>query len=126
MGRNVFCKRFEIEHGRQAGRAFADRGRRRRYPAVVTQIERRRQIAHADLNLLRVIRILISPTWRFTLRGHAAMEAASLLREALWSLVSVSHLDRPGVDYAAYAHENFQKLDASLAAFRSRFGKPVA
>jgi len=60
------------------------------------------------------------------LRGHAAMEAASLLREALWSLVSVSHLDRPGVDYAAYAHENFQKLDASLAAFHSRFGKPVA
>ena len=60
------------------------------------------------------------------LRSHAAMEAASLLREALWSLVSVSHLDRPGVDYAAYAHENFQKLEVSLESFRSRFGKPAA
>jgi len=60
------------------------------------------------------------------LRSHAAMEAASLLREALWSLVSVSHLDRPGVDYAAYAHENFLKLESSLEAFRNRFGKPAA
>lgn len=56
------------------------------------------------------------------LRSHAAMEAASLLREALWSLVSVPHLDRPGVDYAAYAHENFGKLETSLATYRSRFG----
>ena len=55
-------------------------------------------------------------------RSHAAMEAASLLREALWSLVSVHHLDRPGVDYAAYADENFIKLDRSLAEFRGRFG----
>jgi thiamine kinase-like enzyme len=56
------------------------------------------------------------------LRSHAAMEAASLLREALWSLVSVAHLDRPGVDYAAYADENFVKLDAALATYHSRFG----
>ena len=55
-------------------------------------------------------------------RSHAAMEAASLLREALWSLVSVPHLDRPGVDYAAYADENFVKLDRSLAEFRGKFG----
>ena len=55
-------------------------------------------------------------------RSHAAMEAASLLREALWSLVSVPHLDRPGVDYAAYADENFAKLDKSLADFRGKFG----
>ncbi len=55
-------------------------------------------------------------------RSHAAMEAASLLREALWSLVSVPHLDRPGVDYAAYADENFAKLDKSLAEFRGSFG----
>ncbi|MDO8358710.1 MAG: phosphotransferase, partial [Devosia sp.] len=57
-----------------------------------------------------------------TLRAHAAMEAASLLREALWSLVSIPHLDRPGVDYRAYAEENFVKLDAALAAYHSRFG----
>jgi thiamine kinase-like enzyme len=56
------------------------------------------------------------------LRSHAAMEAASLLREALWSLVSVAHLDRPGVDYGAYADDNFTKLDASLAAYHQRFG----
>ena len=49
------------------------------------------------------------------------MECASLLREALWSLVSVEHLDRPGVDYAAYAEENFAKLETALAAYRSRF-----
>jgi thiamine kinase-like enzyme len=55
------------------------------------------------------------------LRSHAAMECASLLREALWSLVSVEHLDRPGVDYAAYAEENFAKLETALAAYRSRF-----
>jgi thiamine kinase-like enzyme len=61
-----------------------------------------------------------------TLRSHVAMECASLLREALWSLVSVGHLDRPGVDYAAYAHENFAKLDTALAAYRARFGKPAA
>ena len=59
-----------------------------------------------------------------TLRAHAAMEAASLLREALWSLVSIPHLDRPGVDYRAYAGENFAKLDAALAAYHSRFGTP--
>lgn len=56
------------------------------------------------------------------LRSHAAMECASLLREALWSLVSVEHLDRPGVDYAAYAAENFAKLETSLASYHSRFG----
>jgi thiamine kinase-like enzyme len=57
------------------------------------------------------------------LRSHLAMECASLLREALWSLVSVGHLDRPGVDYASYAHENFLKLDATLDTYHARFGK---
>ncbi len=57
------------------------------------------------------------------LRSHQAMECASLLREALWSLVSVPHLDRPGVDYAAYARENFARLDTALAAYRARFGQ---
>jgi len=58
------------------------------------------------------------------LRSHAAMEAASLLREALWALVSVPHLDRPGVDYAAYAEENFARLDLALHNYRARFGSP--
>lgn len=54
-------------------------------------------------------------------RSHAAMEAASLLREALWSLVSVTQLDAPGVDYAAYAAANFEKLDIALKTYRERF-----
>jgi thiamine kinase-like enzyme len=58
-----------------------------------------------------------------TLRSHAAMEAASLLREALWSFVSVHHLDRPGVDYAAYGRENIARFDAALSAWHERFGK---
>ena len=33
---------------------------------------------------------------------HAAMQCASLLREAMWSMVSELHLDTPGVDYALY------------------------
>ncbi|MEO6014002.1 MAG: phosphotransferase [Devosia sp.] len=54
-------------------------------------------------------------------KAHAAMEAASLLREALWSLVSIQHLDRPGVDYRAYANEHVVKFDRALAEFRARF-----
>lgn len=56
------------------------------------------------------------------LRSHAAMEAASLLREALWSLVSVGKLDRPDFDYEAYAQKNFDRLEAALADFRDNFG----
>ena len=55
-------------------------------------------------------------------RAHAAMEAASLLREALWSLVSVTQLDVPGFDYQAYADANFAKLDVALSSYRERFG----
>ena len=39
-------------------------------------------------------------------RSHAAMQCASLLREAMWSMVSELHLDAPGVDYVAYTAEN--------------------
>ena len=39
-------------------------------------------------------------------------------------LVSIGHLDRPGVDYAAYAGDNFDRLETALAAFRTRFGTP--
>ena len=54
-------------------------------------------------------------------RSHAAMQCASLLREALWSLVSEMFLSAPGADYDAYARENFQRFDAALAAYRDRF-----
>jgi thiamine kinase-like enzyme len=57
------------------------------------------------------------------LRSHAAMQCASLLREAMWSMVSEIHLATPGVDYAAYTAENLGRLDAALESYRSRYGK---
>lgn len=57
------------------------------------------------------------------LRSHTAMEAASLLREALWSLVSVTQLREVGFDYQSYADENFARLDTVLSAYRARFGR---
>lgn len=44
-------------------------------------------------------------------RAHRAMEAASLLREALWSLVSAKHIHERDVDYRGYAETNFARLD---------------
>ena len=35
-------------------------------------------------------------------QSHMAMQCASLLREAMWSMVSELHLDAPGADYVAY------------------------
>ncbi len=43
-------------------------------------------------------------------RAHRAMEAASLLREALWSLVSARHIHERDVDYVGYAETNFARL----------------
>lgn len=57
------------------------------------------------------------------MRSHAAMQCASLLREAMWSMVSELHLDAPGVDYVAYTQENLDALQAAVAAYRARFGK---
>ena len=45
-----------------------------------------------------------------------AMKAASLLREALWAVVSDVHLKTPGVDYTSHAREYFKRLDQLLAA----------
>jgi thiamine kinase-like enzyme len=53
--------------------------------------------------------------------AHAAMQCASLLREALWSLVSEMYLSAPGADYNAYARHNFAKFEAALTAYRGRF-----
>lgn len=54
-------------------------------------------------------------------KAHAAMKCASLLREAMWSMVSEIHLDAPGVDYVAYTEENLERLDAVVDDYRSRF-----
>lgn len=50
------------------------------------------------------------------LRRQAAMTAASLLRETLWSMVSERH-STIDFDYAAYTAENRARFDAALAAF---------
>ena len=57
------------------------------------------------------------------LKSHAAMQCASLLREAMWSMVSELHLDVPGVDYVAYTNENLAMLEAALNAYRSEYGR---
>ena len=46
--------------------------------------------------------------------AHRVMEAASLLREGLWSLVSRQHIRERNVDYAGYAEQNFARLDDVL------------
>lgn len=56
------------------------------------------------------------------LRAFDAMQCASLLREAMWAMVSDLHLAAPGADYKAYARENLEKLDAALAQYHSRHG----
>jgi thiamine kinase-like enzyme len=60
------------------------------------------------------------------LRAHSAMQCASLLREAMWSMVSELHLDTPGVDYIAYTEENLTRLRAALENHRRKFGKPLS
>ena len=55
-------------------------------------------------------------------RAFSAMQAASLLREAMWGMVSELHLAAPGADYVAYARENLAAFDAALARHRERFG----
>ena len=55
------------------------------------------------------------------IRALSAMQAASLLREAMWGMVSELYLNAPGVDYVAYAHENLEKFEAALARHRANF-----
>lgn len=55
-------------------------------------------------------------------RAFDAMQCASLVREAMWAMVSDIHLSAPGADYAAYARENLDRLDAALLHYRSQHG----
>jgi thiamine kinase-like enzyme len=57
------------------------------------------------------------------LRSHAAMQCASLLREAMWSMVSELHLAATGVDYVAYTAENLSRLAEALERYRLAYGK---
>jgi thiamine kinase-like enzyme len=54
--------------------------------------------------------------------SHMAMQCASLLREAMWSMVSELHLDAPGVDYVAYTTENLARLEIALENYRTKYG----
>ncbi len=56
------------------------------------------------------------------IRAFDAMKCASLLREAMWAMVSDLHLSAPGVDYAAYAEENLARLDAALDQYHQKHG----
>jgi thiamine kinase-like enzyme len=56
-------------------------------------------------------------------RSHLAMQCASLLREAMWSMVSELYLDVPGADYVVYTNDNLARLDAALETYRSRYSK---
>jgi thiamine kinase-like enzyme len=59
-------------------------------------------------------------------RSHMAMQCASLLREAMWSMVSELHLSAPGADYVAYTTENLARLDAALETYQTTYGKLTA
>lgn len=55
-------------------------------------------------------------------RAFDAMQCASLLREAMWAMVSDLHLAAPGADYRAYARENLARLQDALGAFTQKYG----
>lgn len=57
------------------------------------------------------------------LQSFDAMKCASLLREAMWSMVSELHLKTPGVDFKEYALENLSRLNTALADYRSLYGE---
>lgn len=57
------------------------------------------------------------------LRSHAAMQCASLLREAMWSMVSELHMNAPGADYVAYTQENLDRLSVALDQYQITYGK---
>ncbi|MEZ5754185.1 MAG: choline/ethanolamine kinase family protein [Paracoccaceae bacterium] len=56
-------------------------------------------------------------------RAFDAMQCASLLREAMWAMVSDLHLAAPGADYKSYARENLDRLDAALTRYHSLHGR---
>lgn len=57
------------------------------------------------------------------IQSLAAMQCASLLREALWSMVSELYLAAPGVDYAAYTQDQLSSYCAKLDLYQSKYGK---
>ena len=62
------------------------------------------------------------PPAEATERAFDAMKTASALREAMWGMVSELHLNAPGVDYAAHAHEYLGRYEQALKTFQDRYG----
>ena len=56
-------------------------------------------------------------------RALEAMQCASLLREAMWSMVSEIFLTAPGVDYEAYTASQLEALAARIDDYQTRYGK---
>jgi thiamine kinase-like enzyme len=48
-------------------------------------------------------------------RSFKAMKAASALREAMWAMVSDSHLQIPGADYKAHARDYLDRFEELMA-----------
>jgi thiamine kinase-like enzyme len=57
------------------------------------------------------------------IQAFAAMECASLLREAMWSMVSSLYLAAPGVDYEAYTAENLSRYAVARDTYQTNYGK---
>ena len=75
--------------------------------------------AQSDLLLTRYFGAAPTPA---LLQSFHAMQCASLLREAMWAMVSEIHLKAPGADYAAYAKQNIDKVDVAAAHYHTRYG----
>jgi thiamine kinase-like enzyme len=58
-------------------------------------------------------------------RSYASMQCASLLREAMWSMVSEIHLAENGVNYVEYTEQNLEKLRAALDTYQVQHGKLI-
>jgi hypothetical protein len=56
------------------------------------------------------------------MRAFDAMQCASLLREAMWAMVSDIHLRQDGTDYRDYAQQNLNSLKTALEKFTQTYG----
>jgi thiamine kinase-like enzyme len=74
----------------------------------------------AELSLLEAY--FERPAGAEVLRSFDAMKVASALREALWAMVSATHLAVPGIDYAAHARDYLARADMALASYGERHG----
>ena len=55
-------------------------------------------------------------------RAFDAMQCASLLREAMWAMVSELHLSAPGANYGEYTEENLSRLSSALDKYHAKYG----